>query len=76
MDTEKKSRLSEIRFIARSLRIGLIAFLFFTFFADFWSSIMTYFFVGLAIVLKRLQVDESFGNLVLRPSYRPIPTTI
>jgi O-antigen ligase len=76
MDAEKKSRRSEIRFIARSLRIGLIAFLFFTFFADFWSSIMTYFFVGLAIVLKRLQVEEAFSNLVLRASDRPISATV
>ena len=36
LDAEKKSKRSEVRLIARSLRIGLIAFLFFTFFADFW----------------------------------------
>lgn len=71
LDAERKSKRSEIRLIARSLRIALITFLFFTFFADFWSSIMTYVFVGLAIILRRLQAEELPGNFVLRANYSP-----
>jgi O-antigen ligase len=76
LDAERKSKRSEVRLIARSLRTGLIAFLFFTFFADFWFSIVTYVFVGLAIVLRRLQAEELPGNFVLRPNYQPVPASI
>jgi O-antigen ligase len=67
---ENKSTNLEIQFIARGLRTGLIAFLFFSFFADFWLNVMTYILIGLAIVLKRLQAEELPGNLVGRVNYQ------
>jgi O-antigen ligase len=70
LHAERKSTNPEIRFIARGLRTGLISFLFFSFFADFWLNIMAYVLVGLAIVLKRLQAEELPGNLVGRVNYR------
>jgi len=76
LDAERKSKRSEVRLIARSLRTGLIAFLFFTFFADFWLSIITYVFAGLAIILRRLQAEELPGNFVLRPNYPRVPASI
>ena len=70
LDAERKSNRSEVRLIARSLRTGLIAFLFFTFFADFWLNIITYVFVGLAIVLRRLQAEELPGNFAFRANHQ------
>lgn len=71
LQAERKSTNLEIRFIARGLRTGLIAFLFFTFFADFWLSIITYVLVGLSIVLRRLQAEELPANLAGRANYQP-----
>jgi O-antigen ligase len=76
VDAERKSNSSEVRSIARGLRIGLLTFLFFTLFADFWSDIVTYLLVGLAIVLRRLQAEESASKVVLRPNYQPVPASI
>lgn len=66
LEAERKSNRLEVRLIARGLRTGLISFLFFTFFAEFWLSIVTYVLVGLAIVLRRLQAEELTGNFGVR----------
>jgi len=70
LQAERESKDVETRLIARGLRIGLICFLFFSVFADFWFNIMTFILVGLAIVLKRLQEEELTGNFVLRANYQ------
>jgi O-antigen ligase len=69
MQAERKSRSSEVRLIVRGLRTGLICFLFFTFFADFWLNIILYIFVGLGIVVARLQDTELPRNFTLRARY-------
>jgi hypothetical protein len=71
MRAERKSKNVEVRLIARGLRTSLICFLFFTIFADFWSSIITYILVGLAIVLGRLQAEDLPDNFVLGANYQP-----
>ncbi|MGH7824515.1 MAG: O-antigen ligase family protein [Candidatus Binatia bacterium] len=69
---ESKSTSLEARFIARGLRTGLMSFLFFSLFADFWLNIMTYVLVGLAIVLGRLQAEELNGNFAVRANYQAL----
>jgi O-antigen ligase len=70
VDAERKSTRQEVRAIARGLRVSLVAFLFFTFFADFWLSIITYFLVGLVIILRRIQAQELKSSVVLRMKYQ------
>jgi hypothetical protein len=70
LQAERESKNTETRLIARGLRIGLICFLFFSVFADFWFNIMTFILVGLAIVLRKIQTEELTGNFVHRANYQ------
>jgi O-antigen ligase len=60
---EQEANHPELRAIASGLRIGLLVFLSFSFFAEFWLNIMTYILVGLALVLRRLQERESLTTV-------------
>jgi O-antigen ligase len=59
---ERETRDPELRAIACGLRWGMIVFLFFSLFAEFWLNIMTYLLIGCAIVLKRVHEQEVLGS--------------
>lgn len=66
LEAEKKSLNPEVRLITRGVRTGLISFLFFSIFADFWLNIMGYILIGLAIVIGNLVQRESPANFAVR----------
>jgi O-antigen ligase len=67
LHVESHSNNREVSLIARGVRTGLLSFLFFSLFADFWLNIMTYVLVGLAIVLGRLRDEELPVDFAERP---------
>ncbi len=69
LQVERKTHQADLRLIARGLRTGLMTFLFFTLFAEFWLNIMLYILVGLAIVVGRLYEQEG-GSPVANSSTR------
>lgn len=60
---ERESHDPELRAIASGLRLGMIVFLFFSLFAEFWLNIMTYLLIGCAIVLKRVHEQDILANV-------------
>jgi O-antigen ligase len=58
LSVERGAADLQLRMIASGLRTTLLAFLFFSIFADFWVHIFTYLIVALAITLKRIQDRE------------------
>ena len=59
---ERETHDPELRAIASGLRLGMIVFLFFSLFAEFWLNIMTYLLVGCAIVLKRVHEQDVLAS--------------
>jgi len=59
LEVERFSTNPELRLIASGIRTGLMSFLFFSLFADFWLNIMAYVLVGLAVALKNASDAES-----------------
>jgi O-antigen ligase len=60
---ERETREPDLHAMASGLRIGLLVFLSFSFFAEFWLNIITYILVGMTIVIKRLQEQERLFTL-------------